>query len=645
MKSISLFSPILVALCLFSFSAQLHAQKKGKANVYDYVVELEQLYNIDKLPAYRDNAIIEQESSYDRTGGNEDGFAGTYSFVGKENGKLVIANLKGPGVINRIWTPTPTNDTIEFYFDGEKQPRLKLRFIDLFSGNAEPFVKPLCGNEIGGYYCYLPIPYQKSCKIMYTGKVMNFYQIQYRNLPNYKVDSYTGNFSAREKQALDIIKQKWQSVIKPNDAANTAHEKSFVLEPGGEYTFFQTDKGGRITGFEIDDNSYFQGQYKDVVLQATWDGEETPAINAPAADFFGYAFGKPSMRSLLMGKMGNLNYCYLPAPFDKKAEMKLIYHKRPGVEQPAILVKTKVYYAGEQREPAREGKLYTNWRREINPRNGEYYKFLSAEGKGHYVGTIHQAQGLRPEMTLFFEGDDSTYVDGKMRMHGTGSEDYYNGGWYALADRWDTGISLPIHGSLNYSLHFAQTGGYRFFLTDKLSYEKEFYQGIEHGPERNEYPVDYTSVAFYYANIPPTGIMQPQAHLRVVNTPSVFRFYPQLMKMVMLHETHLLNRGHNIISSEHEGGVKVFLDDIPEGRYKIYLSYHATPKSGSFAVWQRQNMIKDWQSAHSKDREFKQKVFIGETYFTPQNNTLTIKVKNDGGKKDFEFDCIFLEKK
>ena len=59
-------------------------------------------------------------------------------------------------------------------------------------------------------------------------------------------------------------------------------------------------------------------------------------------------------------------------------------------------------------------------------------------------------------MTLFFEGDDSTYVDNKMRLHGTGSEDYYNGGWYALLDRWDRGNSLPLHGCLDYSLPMAE---------------------------------------------------------------------------------------------------------------------------------------------------------------------------------------------
>lgn len=83
-------------------------------------------------------------------------------------------------------------------------------------------------------------------------------------------------------------------------------------------------------------------------------------------------------------------------------------------------------------------------------------------------------------MTLFFEGDDSTYVDNKMRLHGTGSEDYYNGGWYALLIV-GTEETASLHGCLDYSLPMARTGGYRFFLADKMSYEKEIYHGMEHG--------------------------------------------------------------------------------------------------------------------------------------------------------------------
>jgi hypothetical protein len=54
------------------------------------------LYRIDLLPRYRENTIVRQISSYDTTGGNDDGFSGRYSYLRKENNNLVIADLKGP---------------------------------------------------------------------------------------------------------------------------------------------------------------------------------------------------------------------------------------------------------------------------------------------------------------------------------------------------------------------------------------------------------------------------------------------------------------------------------------------------------------------------------------------------------------------
>src|SRR5437868_3606218 len=108
---------------------------------------------LDLLPRFKQSVFTGSVSSYDRTGGNDDGFSGKYSFISKEPGGLVIANLKGPGVVNRIWTPTPTSDTIKFYFDGETSPRIAVPFIALFTGKTFPFLSPLSGNQLGGYYC------------------------------------------------------------------------------------------------------------------------------------------------------------------------------------------------------------------------------------------------------------------------------------------------------------------------------------------------------------------------------------------------------------------------------------------------------------------------------------------------------------
>ncbi len=156
---------------------------------YSFIAELDNLIRPDLLPSYRPFEYVEQISSYDRTGKNDDGFGGAYSFIRKEGNNLVIADFKGPGVVNRIWTPTPTDDTLAFYFDGEKKARLRIRFSDLFSGKVFPFVHGISGNEVGGYYSYLPISYQKSLKIVFEGEKILFLQIQNRSLPNSKVSS------------------------------------------------------------------------------------------------------------------------------------------------------------------------------------------------------------------------------------------------------------------------------------------------------------------------------------------------------------------------------------------------------------------------------------------------------------------------
>lgn len=646
-KGVCVFCVLCLTLCVFAHKSE--AQKKKKLQLYSYVEELESLGRADCLPMFRTDCPVEQISSYDTTGGNDDGFSGKYSYLYKENGKLVIADLKGPGVINRIWTPTPTNDTLEFYFDGEKQARLKICFNDLFSGKVYPFVKPVCGNEAGGFYCYFPIPYQKSCKVLFCGEKLMFYQLQYRNLPGYSVNSYTGDLTTEEKTALENTCKIWSAhtadIHRFEEGLSQSAilvEKSFTLLPGEETVFFEQNNPGRIIGFEIDGGNSFEGSKKDVLLYSSWDGEEVPAIYAPLADFFGYAYGKGAMRSMLIGKNGTLNYDYIPCPYDRSAQMKLIYKKRDGEKQNPIQVTTKVYYNQNARDKVLEGKFYANWRREIYPQNGKYYEFAEMKGKGHYVGTVHIAQGLKAGMTGFFEGDDSTYVDGKMRLHGTGSEDYYNGGWYAVLNRWDHGISLPIHGSLDYSLPMSRTGGYRFYMTDKLSFEKEFYQGIEHGPVGNTYPVDYASVAYYYSDTPKQRAMEPTDKLRELTMLQEHIYYPALMRLTFGHSTCLNYRRGLCISSPGEGNVRVMLDDVPEGRYKIYISYYKKPNGADFRIWQRQKLLMDWQSSKAEKEQLKSKVFLGEIDLSHQTNSITIQTKGKG--MELEFDNIFLER-
>lgn len=641
-KAITFFIGVFLATGLFHVN--------GQDQVYRWSDEVDLLKRLDQLPAYRHDQLIEQESSYDRTGGNDDGFSGKYSYIRKENGNLVLAEFEGPGVLNRFWTPTPTEDTLHFYFDGEKEPRLKIKFMDLFSGEVYPFVKPVVGNEIGGYYSYIPIPFEKSLKIVFQGDHIMFHQIQYRKMPGVKVESWTGNFSEADRQLLSEVSRVWAD-ISPTVNSYTAglssdakvEETTFTIEPGQETLFFEKGTGGRIVGFEIDGGTAFEGLYKDVILSATWDNEAVEAIHAPLADYFGYAFGSPAMRSIVMGRQGTTNYSYLPMPYDQSATMKLIYEKREGVQQNPISVTARVHYNDNAREATNEGKLYTVWRRE-KPEISEFYTFLETAGKGHYVGTVHHAQGLRPGMTLFWEGDDTTHVDGRMRLHGTGSEDYYNGGWYALLDRWDRGISMPIHGSLDYSLPMARTGAYRFFLSDKMPWEKEIYHGMEHGEVGNDFPVDYASVAFYYGAQPLKERMEPAEHLREVYLPTTHIYFPQLMGVTLDRGIQaILDRGL-MLTSFGQGMARVMLTDVPEGKYRVLLNYHERENGADLQVWQRQNRLSDWIPTKGKKEQSHERVHVGDIQLTPQTNSITFRVRNNGDGNLFELNLITLER-
>ncbi len=415
---------------------------------------IEQFYRLDLLPTFKQSAKIGMFSSYDRMGGNDDGFRGTYSFIRKEAGGLVIAEMTGPGVITRVWTPTPSDDLIEFYFDGETVPRISEKFIDLFSGKRFPFLTPVSGIGAGGFYTYVPLAYKKSVKVVVKAGNFNFYQINYATYPaNSNIESYTANASQKFKGDLEKA-QKFIGSTGADLSGYGAPDASKIntsnfngsLAAGKSVTVYESKKAGRIVGLKISPASAFAGKERDVILRVYYDGETAPSISVPAGDFFGYAWGQPAVKSLLLGTSDETNYSYLPMPFDKAVKIELASEKASG----AIDINAEVKHTDEGRRES-EGKLYAVWRRENLTTDGKPFTFLETNGCGHFVGAILQAQGTQPgAIPEFFEGDDETTIDGEKVIRGTGSEDFFNGGWYDVPGRWEDRVSLPLSGSLDF---------------------------------------------------------------------------------------------------------------------------------------------------------------------------------------------------
>ena len=642
---IKLYLPFIV---LSIFSAFAFGQQKNVS----VTSGLKRLYDIRQLPQYISGTHVWEKSSYDTTGGNDDGFSGKYSFARKNpDGTLVLFEAKGKGVINRIWMPTHNDDTLDFYFDGKEKPAFSIKYYDLFSGKVYPFVRPVVGNQLGGYFCYVPIPFNNGCKIVLRAKTMQFYQVQCRSYPDYySVKTFDINFTADEKAELEKVCKLWSAesnTLKDFYPGNTeVAVTNTVIKPGQTIRLLNVVKGGRIDGIEIGPSSSFTGLNKQIDIKITWDGEAQPAVYAPLADFFGYAFGSTSMQSLVLGSKQGTNYCYFPMPFDKSAKIELIYRALPGKSLESKTISAKVYYSSDKRNAPTEGKFYARWFDDFKPAKGTPHVFLNFKGKGHYVGTLLLAQGLNPGMTEFFEGDDSTSTDGITRLHGTGSEDYFNGGWYALLDRWDTKMSQPLHGALDYSLPFARTGGYRLYFNDKLSFANNIYHSIEHGPEGNKIPVDYTSVALFYADAPPQTVMKPDnAHTKVY-IPETLIMYPQLMRFAFLDIKGMkeADGGFNF-TGEDKGRVNISLNEIPEGHYKVYADMVNDTDGAEVSLWQRQTQLGGWISAKAPKKERKDHVYLGNISLGELRNSLTIVFKTNGDNNKLTLTRLIFERK
>lgn len=644
----------LTAVVLVGVAAPVMAQEAPQPG-------MEEVHRLDALPIIREGVKVASFSSYDRTGGNDDGFSGAHSFLRKENGDLVIAEMEGPGVIYRIWTPTPTDDLVEFYFDGEEEPRVSVRFHDLFNGEEDLFPEPVVGAGAGGFYCYVPLAYEESCKVVFKGDRLQFYQLNYATYPEgTEIETFDpdGNYQQHLEKGQALLDNAGEdkSDFAAGEAAVQRETFRQSLEPGESVTLFETEEPGRIVGLKLGSARAFAGVDRDVLINFYWDGAEEPSISVPVGDFFGYSYGEPAVESALLGTSDDTNYIYFPMPFEESAKIELVSENE---EAQPISVSGEVMYT-DQGLREDEGKFYAVWKRENPTTEGKPYTFLETEGTGHIVGLIQQAQGLEPGMIpLYFEGDDQTTIDGELVIHGTGSEDLYNGGWYDVPGRWEDRVSLPLSGSLEYNRHLGRTGGYRLMLTDVYRFDDSILQTIEHGPEGNAVPTDYTSVTYLYAKEAPDGAGEvPGRQERKVRVPEKAVFNVGTTTPI-----HSFSRGNATLIKTHEevGGEGVqhlsltphtqnpggsqfiaFILDVPtEGKYRILAETLKGPTQGIIQIFENDQPHGNRVDLYAEERQKSEPLDLGVVEMKEGDNRLFIKiVDKNPDSAAFGFDLV-----
>ncbi len=136
-----------------------------------------------------------QVSSYDTTGGNAD----RLEIAAGES--AVLLDAAGPGIIQRIWITVSSLDphylrriALKMYWDDETEPSVSVPLGDFFGNGFDKrhYSALPMGVSSGGFYCYLPMPFERRARIVVengTGIEIDafYYQIglvEVERLPN-----------------------------------------------------------------------------------------------------------------------------------------------------------------------------------------------------------------------------------------------------------------------------------------------------------------------------------------------------------------------------------------------------------------------------------------------------------------------------
>lgn len=393
-----------------------------------------------------------QASSYDRASKVP---GGPNWFANGDNGQYirteqvgdhkehVMAALKGPGAVVRIWSANPSG-TFRFYFDGETEPRLKVRAADLLTGKYEPLTDPFAYTASQGTDLYFPFPYEKSLKITVDDSDNDaashlYYHVGYRTYdPGTPVQTFTQDDLSSNGDVMRRVGQELTGGV-PLPADASVDSARATLQPGR--TFLRSVGamgGGEVVDFQVripfplvesvralswTDPHQPNNVLRNLLLSISFDGQR--CVLCPLGDFFGSAPGLNVYRTFVesVSADGTLD-CRLVMPFARKAEFRIV-----NTGAATVPVQMRI---SSIRKPFDENTYYLHaqWTGEhARTRPMRDMNFVTVQGEGVFVGDNLTVSN--PVPGWWGEGDEKVYVDGESfpSTFGTGTEDYFGYAW------------------------------------------------------------------------------------------------------------------------------------------------------------------------------------------------------------------------
>ena len=514
----AMFAFLLLGIAGAAAAAAAPAEPVSRA-VGEKTVGWDTYRRLDRLPYLNADTQALQLSSFDRSGGNFDISTGNKNGSGgclaSGGAGCVVAEDRGAGEIDSIWfTRDGGNVTalgkIRIDLDGRTVIDAPLQSL-VDGALGAPFVWPLVANATqspGGVYIKVPMPYRQSMRISVASH-LEYYHVDYRRFST--ADGVT-TFS-RSDPALDVLATfRAAGTVDPKPAAPAARHIRRVnqIPAGSGLQIAESAGSGSISALRLQLAQRAGQLLAGLRLQIEFDGRML--VDSPLGEFFGAGLGADNVRSLMFATIprpdGSLSLAaWWPMPFARAAHVTLVN----TTDSPVTGLDSDVVFTPDpQWAPAlASGRAgYFTARSHAGPTTiGQDWLFADEQGHGKFVGVSHTIRGSRIKTSFgddspyFLEGAERVYTDGSAspQWYGTGTEDFYEGGWYFHNG---TTYSDPLTGQPDQR---TARGGcadycvavYRLMLADAIGYHSAIRFGIEHG-KRNMVQPAYSSTAFLY---------------------------------------------------------------------------------------------------------------------------------------------------
>ncbi|WP_442941486.1 glycoside hydrolase family 172 protein [Nocardia sp. NBC_00403] len=492
---------------------------------------------LDRLPNLPGGSRTLEFSSFDRSGGTYEAYTGNQNGSGgclsTGGAGCVIAQDAGAGEISSIWFTNDVNGVrgdvsamgdIQIELDGRTVLDAPLQSV-VDGRLGAPYVFPLVANAeqaAGGVYLKVPMAYRDSMRISVQAK-LKYYHVYYRHFPDAN-GVRTFDPSDRADDVVTLLRAAGTRDPKPAmpDTHNDIH--TVDLPPGAEVPVATPTGSGSILALRLRLPTDSDEVRAGLQLRITFDGHQT--VDAPVGEFFGSGLGAAPVRSLLFAADPNgWMSSWWPMPYGHDAKVSLVN----TTKNPVTGVQTDVASAPDPRWAKaldnRSVGYFTTISRAEPTTSGKDWIFADQHGHGKVVGVNETMRGTRtptsfsPAVPTFLEGADRVYVDGlrSPQLYGTGTEDFYEGGWYYLAhiEWYPDNPAEPDHFPVGGTIYTAPFTGmpahrdagpgcpdyclstYRVMLADAIGYRSGIRFGMEHG-KRDLIDADYSSTTFLY---------------------------------------------------------------------------------------------------------------------------------------------------